>query len=180
MQIRQQLLLQILWVQKKSQSPKRVYIGSFLDLMLCMPTGTFAWKLIFFVQIYMRASYINYSCIIYIRKDYSTFEKFETIHLCFWIYNHCATEIRYIPIVTDPLYLVCMAKISIKKKDHRKNSLWASRLWVSTQYEPLLGYISKINGKQNSDTNGLMMWSVFGEFPFMTNISLFNVLRLNI
>ena len=39
------------------------------------------------------------------------------------------------------------------------NFLWAPRFWVRTRYEPVLGYISKIDGKQNSWGKGLLIRS---------------------
>ena len=59
--------------------------------------------------------------------------------------------------MTNPLYLECMPKISILKKEGIVEKISYER----HAYEPaddgsyLLGNISTINGKQNSDTNEL-------------------------
>ena len=37
-----------------------------------------------------------------------------------------------------------------------KKFLWAPRLWVGRRGEHILSYISKINGKQNSGSKGLL------------------------
>ena len=72
------------------------------------------------------------------------------LFMCLYLFNYS--------LVTDPLYLVIMAIIFILiKMDHRKNFLWASRLWVGRRQDQLLCYISIINGKQYSGTNGLRL-----------------------
>ena len=40
--------------------------------------------------------------------------------------------------------------------DPQINFPWASRLWVGTRKEPILGYFPKNDGKKNSGTNGLI------------------------
>ena len=40
-------------------------------------------------------------------------------------------------------------------KDDGKNALWAPHLLVGRRYEPNIGYISKIDGEQNSDSKKL-------------------------
>ena len=62
------------------------------------------------------------------------------------------------PLVTDPLYLVYMTKTSISKKDGIIEKIsYERRAYesVDDRLKPLLGYVSKINGKRNSGTNGL-------------------------
>ena len=44
---------------------------------------------------------------------------------------------------------------SILRRDHQKNFLWASRLWVGRQKEPILGYVPKNDEKNNSVHKGL-------------------------
>ena len=41
------------------------------------------------------------------------------------------------------------------RRDHQKNFLWASRLWVSRRKEPILGYFPKNDEKKNSGGKGL-------------------------
>ena len=41
------------------------------------------------------------------------------------------------------------------RRDQGKNFLWAPRLWVGRRQEPILGYVSKIDRKNNSDHKGL-------------------------
>ena len=49
-----------------------------------------------------------------------------------------------------------LLKISfLKKEGIKKNFLWAPRLWVGRRWEPILGYISKFDGKKVSGSNGL-------------------------
>ena len=38
--------------------------------------------------------------------------------------------------------------VFMRKKNHRKIFIWASRLWVGRRSEPILGYISKFDGKK--------------------------------
>ena len=47
------------------------------------------------------------------------------------------------------------------KKGPSKKFLWAVRLWVGRQLEPISGYILKANGKQNSDTIPNMVQKAF-------------------
>ena len=42
------------------------------------------------------------------------------------------------------------------RRDHQKNFLWASRLWVSRRKEPILSYAPKNNEKKNSGSKGLL------------------------
>ena len=47
------------------------------------------------------------------------------------------------------------------RRDHQKNFLWASRLWVGRRKEPILGYVPKSDEKKNSGGKGLniiMLW----------------------
>ena len=44
---------------------------------------------------------------------------------------------------------------SILRKDHQKNFLWASRLWVGRRNEPILGYVPKNDEKKNLAHKGL-------------------------
>ena len=37
---------------------------------------------------------------------------------------------------------------SILRKDHQKNFLWASRIWVGRQKETILGYVPKNDEKR--------------------------------
>ena len=41
------------------------------------------------------------------------------------------------------------------RRDHQKNFLWASRLWVGRRKEPILGYVPKNDEKKNSGSKGL-------------------------
>ena len=41
------------------------------------------------------------------------------------------------------------------RRDHQKKFLWASRLWVGRRKEPILGYVSKNDEKNNSGGKGL-------------------------
>ena len=41
------------------------------------------------------------------------------------------------------------------RRDHQKNFLWASRLWVGRRKEPILGYVSKNDEKKYSGIKGL-------------------------
>ena len=43
------------------------------------------------------------------------------------------------------------------RRDHQKNFLWASRLWVGRRKEPILGYVPKNDEKKNSGGKGLML-----------------------
>ena len=49
-----------------------------------------------------------------------------------------------------------IAKISIPKirRDHKKNYLWASRLWVGRRKEPILGYVPKTTIKRIQAVKG--------------------------
>ena len=55
-----------------------------------------------------------------------------------------------------PLFLLtcrhCLAKlpILILKRDHQKNFLWSSRLWIGRRKEPFLGYVPKNDKKKKS------------------------------
>ena len=44
---------------------------------------------------------------------------------------------------------------SILRRDHQKNFLWASRLWVGRRKEPILGYVPKNDEKKNVVHKGL-------------------------
>ena len=44
---------------------------------------------------------------------------------------------------------------SILRRDHQKNFLWASRLWVGRRKEPILGYVHKNGEKKNLVYKGL-------------------------
>ena len=50
---------------------------------------------------------------------------------------------------------------SILRRDHQKNFLWASRLWVGRRKEPILGYVPKNDEKKNSVHKGLMKMKIF-------------------
>ena len=41
------------------------------------------------------------------------------------------------------------------RRDHQKNFLWASRLWVVRRKDPFLGYVRKNYVKKNSCSKGL-------------------------
>ena len=41
------------------------------------------------------------------------------------------------------------------RRDHQKNFLWASRLWVGGRKELILGYVPKNYERKNSGSNGL-------------------------
>ena len=41
------------------------------------------------------------------------------------------------------------------RRDHQKNFLWESRLWVGRRKEPILGYVPKNDEKKNSVHKGL-------------------------
>ena len=43
------------------------------------------------------------------------------------------------------------------RRDHQKNFLWASRLWVGRRKEPILGYVPKNEEKKNSGGEGLTL-----------------------
>ena len=54
------------------------------------------------------------------------------------------------------------------RRDHQKNFLWASRLWVCRQKEPILGYVPKKYERNNSGRNGLKkikIYKLFNPFP---------------
>ena len=92
------------------------------------------------------------------RRDKVNITASEIIHqfVGFFFHAHFCSRIIN-PLVTGPLYLACMTKnFDLKKRrDHRKNFLWSSRLWIGRRYEPLLSYIPEFNWKQNSGTNWL-------------------------
>ena len=44
------------------------------------------------------------------------------------------------------------------RRDHQKNFLWASRLWVGRRKEPILGYVPKKDEKKNSGGKGLGLY----------------------
>ena len=57
--------------------------------------------------------------------------------------------------MTDPLYLACMIKKNILKKEGIIEKISCDRRsYESVDDRSDSGYISKINGKQNSGTNG--------------------------
>ena len=62
------------------------------------------------------------------------------------------------PLLPDGNYSYFTNKISLKKRDHEKNFLWAPRLWGGRRWDPLLGYILKFNGKKVSGGEGLKGW----------------------
>ena len=41
------------------------------------------------------------------------------------------------------------------RRDHQKNFIWASRLWVGTRKQPILGHVPKNDEKRNSVHKGL-------------------------
>ena len=48
------------------------------------------------------------------------------------------------------------------RSDHQKNFLWASRLWVGRQKEPILGYTLKnFEKKKNSGSKGLNKMKIY-------------------
>ena len=51
------------------------------------------------------------------------------------------------------------------RRDHQKNFLWASRLWVGRRKEPILGYVPRNDKKKNSGGKGLSLkrktWNPF-------------------
>ena len=53
-------------------------------------------------------------------------------------------------------------------KEHGKNFLWALRLWVGRRYEPILGNVSKIYGKNNSGHKGLRLLLLKEWLKFIT------------
>ena len=72
-----------------------------------------------------------------------------------------------------------------KKKGSLKNFPWVPRLWVGRRQEPqpILGYISKIDGKINSGHKGLSimshisccqtyLWRVLVQFSNFSNLKL--------
>ena len=42
------------------------------------------------------------------------------------------------------------------RRDHQKNFLWTSRLWVGRRKEPILGYVPKNDEKKNFVHKGLI------------------------
>ena len=42
--------------------------------------------------------------------------------------------------------------ISILRRDHQNNFLWASRLWVGSRKEPILGYVPKNDEKKKNNS----------------------------
>ena len=60
------------------------------------------------------------------------------------------------PLLPNGTICIRIVKISFKKnRDHKKNFLWASQLWVGRRKEPILGYVPKNNENENSGSNGL-------------------------
>ena len=55
------------------------------------------------------------------------------------------------PFVPSVLNWVCLTKIFNfnLRKDPQKNFLWASRLWVGRQKDPMLSYVAKNDEKKN-------------------------------
>ena len=65
------------------------------------------------------------------------------------------------PIFFIPFPLACIVPFSRNfdfnlRSDYQKNFLWASRLWVGRQKEPILGYVSKNDENKNSGLKGLI------------------------
>ena len=63
-------------------------------------------------------------------------------------------------------YRVHMASLSKNfdfnlRRDHQKNFLWASRLWVGRRKEPILGYVPKNYEKENSGSKGLRKIKIY-------------------
>ena len=70
------------------------------------------------------------------------------------------------------------------RRDHQKNFLWTSRLWVSRRKEPILGYVPKNDENKNSGSKGLtnrkqiciggkyflLFWKLILIFMFLTYI----------
>ena len=46
------------------------------------------------------------------------------------------------------------------RRNHQKNFLWASRLWVGRRKEPILGYVPKKDEKKNSGGKGLRWYTM--------------------
>ena len=46
---------------------------------------------------------------------------------------------------------------SILRRDHQKNFLWASRIWVGRRKEPILCYVPKNDEKKNLAHKGLII-----------------------
>ena len=61
------------------------------------------------------------------------------------------------------------------RRDHQKNFLWASRLWVGRQKEPILGYVPKKYEKKNSVSKGLN--KVSGIEPSSTTATFFGTIK---
>ena len=55
----------------------------------------------------------------------------------------------------DEFVLYCQNFNFEIRRDHQKNFLWASRLWVGRRKEPILGYVPKNDEKKNSGCKGL-------------------------
>ena len=57
------------------------------------------------------------------------------------------------------------------RRDHQKNFLWASRLWVGRRKEPTLRYVPKNYARKNSGSYGLKKWKFINLFnPLLPNI----------
>ena len=61
--------------------------------------------------------------------------------------------------------------ILILRRDHKKNFLWASRLWVGRRKEPILGYVPKNYERKNSGSNGLSVEPSFSGSTVEVRIS---------
>ena len=61
------------------------------------------------------------------------------------------------PLLPSVLYMPLSAKFFYfnLRRDHQKNFLWASRLWVRRRKEPILCYVPKNYVKNNSCSKGL-------------------------
>ena len=82
-------------------------------------------------------------------------------------------------------YRVHMASLSKNfdfnlRRDHQKNFLWASRLWVGRRKEPILGYVPKTTKKrkENSGSKGIrkikiykFVWPFFSYRVHMASLS---------
>ena len=57
-----------------------------------------------------------------------------------------------------PIYMASFSKTFDFnfRRDHQKNFLWASRLWVGRRKEPIVGYVPKNDEKKNSGGKGLI------------------------
>ena len=61
------------------------------------------------------------------------------------------------------------------RRDQQKNFLWASRLWVGRRKEPILGYVSKNDEKNNSGGKGLIVHAARVAFLFPGSLWLVHI-----